>query len=395
MEITLLDNKKSIKQLVEVDINESILDTLNKELASDNYNFVITAENVPFAKKQMADLNKSIKFIDTFRKDKVSVESVAIDLFKSNVKEYLALIDAKRDEIKKNVEVFEREAKDLILKELSLYSEEFVKLQGIREDFKEVDIADLIIFGSVTSKGNLTKKAIEAIESRVMICKSKQDKYDMRLKDLEIECRRAGLEAIMTITHVQGIINLDSDAEYQTRLDELISHEIERQNAVKASVQKEADERANREAQQNVLNQQREIRLFFHFDINSLDLANTDKKIVELTHIDYSPFGDFEDFARSVVKEHLDSLEFLRNSLLEKANDLLAEMEKKEIPVVHETIPKDTPKVEEGKKVVFIDVHLQFKVKDSIPNDKIVAKVNQMLKDAGFDESLIGVEVVS
>ena len=401
MEITLLDNKKTIANLVEVDIHDSILGFIENELSKKEYNFVITADDIPKVKKIMADLNKSKDFIDTFRKDKVIIESVAIDLFKSNVKEYLALIDTKREEIKKNVEVFERETKDKILKELSLYSEEFIKSQNIREMFKDIDIIDLMILGSVTSKGALTKKAKEVIESRVMVCKSKQDKYDMRLLGLENESRKAGLESILTITHVQGIIMLD-DSEYERGLENLIIDEINRQHTIKTNLQAEATETANREAQQKVINEQNRIKVFLVVNCDSFDLATTDSKIVEFTNMDYSSYGDYADFARSFVGEQISKLNFHRNDLLKKANDLLAEMESKQKPnieIVEETIPftqnekQDQVKevaanVEVGKKVVFIDVHLQFKVKDTIPNEKIIAKVNEKLKGSFVDKNI-------
>ena len=406
MEITLLDNKKSIANLVEVDINQSIVEFIEKELQTDGYNFIVTADNLAFAKTKMADLNKSIKFIDTFRKDKVSAESVAIDIFKVNVKKYVALIDSKREEIKKNVEVFEKETKDNILKELSLYCEQLVKEQNIRDNFLAVDIVDLIVLGSVTAKGALTKKAKETVESRVNVCKAKQDKYDMRLMQLENLSYQNGLATPLTITHIQGIILLDSDDEYNIKLNELIASEMNRQNTIKENLQKEADEKAEKGAQQKVINEQNRIKSIFAVNLGDLD--NTDYYIANLSAInDFSEYGDFADFARSFVGEQISRLNFHRNDLLKKANDLLAEMEsnqKPEVEIVHETIPstqeekhqqvKENQNVEDDKKVVYIDVKLQFKVKKTVASDRILDKVNQMLADAGFSESILSVEVV-
>jgi len=403
MEIALLDNKKSIANLVEVDTNKSILEFMENQLSKKEYNFVITADDIPKAKKIMADLNKSKDFIDTFRKDKVSIESVAIDVFKDNVKKYIALIDAKREEIKKNVEIFERETKDNILKELSLYSEQLLKEQNVRDNFIDVDIADLIVLGSVTAKGALTKKARDAVESRVAKCKSKQDKYDMRLLKLENASHTAGLETPLTITHIQGIILLDDDSEYETKLNELIASEIERQNTIKENLQREANEKAEKEAQQKVINEQNRIKSIFAVNLGDLD--NTDYFIANLTTIkDFSEYGDFADFARSFVSEQISKLNFHRNDLLKKANDLLADMESKQKPaveIVHETIPStQQEKVEQiqevagdDKKIVYIDVKLQFKVKKTVADEKILNKVNEMLSAAGFNESILSVVV--
>ena len=401
MKITLLDNKKTIANLVEVDIHDSILEQVKKDLEKDEFNFVVTNDNLKFAKDKMADLNKSIKFIDTFRKDKVSVESVAIDLFKKNVKEYLALIDAKRDEIKKNVEVFERETKDSILKELSLYSEEFIKLQNIREMFIEVDIADLIKLTSVTARGALTKGAKEAIESRVNVCKSKQDKYDMRLMQLENESYKAGLESPLTITHIQGIISLDSDAEYQKRLEDLISTELDRQETMKSNLQKKSDS----EAQQKVLDEQNRIKDFYRIDFNGLDLAGTDTLIAGYSSIDYSTFNDFEPFARSFVGEQISKLNFHRNDLLKKANDLLADMESKQKPnieIVEENIPftqeekhDQVKEVAANRKIVRINAVFEVEVPAHVSSDAVLNKVRSRLSDCDINsDTLKSLEVI-
>jgi len=403
VQITLLDNKKSIKQLVGVDTNKSILEFIEKELDADEYNFIVTSENLPFAKKAMAGLNKSKDFITAFRKDKVNAESVAIDTFKDNVKEYIALIESKREKIKKDVEVFETKAKDSITKELSLYCEESLTIQKIRFEFNEVKLSDLIVLGSVTSKCALTKKAKETIEGRVMACKSKQDKYDMRLLALENESRKSGLEAILTITHVQGIIMIDDDNEYNVKLNELISSEIDRQNTIKANLQRESDERANREAQQRVINEQNRIKNIFAVNFDNLTIDSIDMCIENFENLINDDYGDYKLFALEYFAARVNKLTDIRANIVQ--SNQISES-KKEIPVVHENIPYtqeekseqiknvSVENVEVGKKVVLIDVHLQFKVKDTIADDKIIDKVNSMLKAAGFDESLIGVEVV-
>lgn len=390
MQIALLEEKKSIKQLVEVDTNKSILEFIEKELKADEYNFIVTSDNLAFAKTKMADLNKSSKFIDTFRKTKVASESKDIDTFKDNVKKYVALIDDKREQIKKDVEVLEKETKESILKELSLYCEEFIKIQGIRDNFKDVDIIDLMVLGSVTAKGSLTKKARETIESRVNVCKSKQDKYDMRLMKLENLSHNAGLESPLTITHVQGIILLDDDEEYSFKVEGLISSEIDRQNTIKANVEKQARENAEREAQQKVINEQNRISDIFK-SIATDSSLDIDSKIFGVSNYDCSHFGQFESFARDKAQ-----------MVISELNSFKKEMSKKEVPIVHETIPftqdekaQIVKENEDGKKVVYINVELQFKVKDSIHDSKIVGKVHKMLTDAGFVESLMSVQVVS
>ena len=411
MEIELLDEKKTIKQLVAKTTNSSILEFIKKELDADKFNFIITAENMQVAKDAMASLNKSKDFITAFRKEKVNAESVAIDSFKENVKEYIALIEAKREKIKKDVEVFEKEKKDSIAKELSLYTDNAIKEAGLRYEFSKVDTADLIKLGSVNPSGSLKKATTETIDGRVLACKSKQDKYDNRLLRLENESFKAGLQSPLNINHVQGIINLDDDEVYQNNLKELIASEIARQNTIKENLQKEANEKAQREAHQEVLDGQRRIADIFS-SIDSDNNLSIDDKILAIEDYDCSQFAQLESFARSKGQLVVSELRNLKDSLEQAQKNVTVTVADKEIPVVYETIDTekekeahqlsvnngvipDTPKVEDGKKVVLIDVHLQFKVKDTIPNEKIINKVNLMLTVAGFDESLIGVEVVS
>jgi len=399
MEIALLDNKKTIANLVEVDIHDSILGSINKELAKDEYNFVVTSDDVPKAKNILADLNKSKDVIDTFRKTKVASESLNIDLLKDNCKIYIDLFDAKREEIKKKFEVFEKEKKAKITKELSLYADKAVKDANLRYEFSKVDTADLIKLGSVNPGGSLKKSTIETIDGRVLACKSKQDKYDMRLMQLENESRKAGLEAILTITHVQGIISLDSDAEYQTRLNGLIECEMNRQNTIKENLQKEADEKAQREANQNVLNEQNRIKDILFVDFTLLNIDNIDTTMNLYKDEDLSIYNEFRAFAENVVSDNIVRFNRVRTDLIEA--DKLAKSQKsvvannKEIPVVHETIPKDTPKVEEGRKIVRVMAIWAIEVPIHVSDEAVLNKVNKELekRDAKGD-SFESLEVI-
>jgi len=399
MKLEILDAKQPIKQLVVVDTHQSILTALNAELSKEEFNFVVTAENLPFAKTQMAALNKSKEFFKSFRKQKVADESQDIETFKANFKEYDTIIDNKRESIKRSTDAFEQEQKDSITKELSLYAEESIKAQNIREEFKEVNTADLILLGSVTPKGALTKKVKDTIDSRVLLCKSKQDKYDMRLMKLENLSYQNGLESPLTITHVQGIIYLDSDEEYNEKLNELISSEMDRQNTIKQNLQQQADKEAKENAKREMQQAQNKIRNIFMKDYGSMNLTigQVNDFINQFTNYDHSQFGDNEDFARNIANGQIDFLKKVRYAI-EQKNHIKESYPGVEVQheIIKEVEPKqDIPSVEHGMKVVLVDVHLQFKVKDTIPNDKIIKKVNDMLSVAGVKDSLIDVEVVS
>jgi len=391
MEIVALDKRKSIKNLVGDDIDKSIIEFIESELSKDEYNFIITADDIPKAKKVMAELNKSKDFITAFRKDKVNAESVAIDTFKDNVKKYIELIDAKRDQIKKDVEVFERETRDSITKELSLYSTELIETIGIRDNFIDVDIVDLIVLGSVTAKGALTKKARETVNARVMACKAKQDKYDMRLMKLENLSYSNGLETPLTITHIQGIINLDSDSEYEEKLHELISSEMERQNTIKANLAKEANENAQREAHQEVLDGQSRINSIFNGIATATDVS-IDDKIEKLYNYDFKQFAQLESFARSKSDSVIHELKSFK---AQSESQQPTKVKDKVIPIVHETIPKDTPKVEVGKKIVRINAVFEVEVPGHVDSGAVLNKVRSRLLECDIDsDTLKSLEVV-
>ena len=172
---------------------------------------------------------------------------------------------------------------------------------------------------------------------------------------------------------------------------------------MKANLQKEANRNAESEARQELHHEYNRIRGIFQADYGSMNLSieQINKYISNFKNYDFSEFGDNELFASSLANDQVSFLGRLKGHLESKAREVDTPSK---VETVHETIPMEQKEkrelksyevVEDGKKIVLVDVHLQFKVKNTIPDERIVAKVNQMLTAAGFDESLLGVEVVS
>ena len=415
MQIELLNQNKTIAQLVGEDIDAQIIEFIKTELSSDAYNFIVTSENLKFAKDKMAELNKSIKAIDTFRKDKVSQESIAIDAFKVNNEAYISLIDAKREELKKAVDVFETETKATITKELSLYADKLLKDHGIRQVFNDVDIVDLIVLGSVTAKGALTKKARESVEGRVMACKSKQDKYDMRLMQLEILSNRAGLASPLTLTHVQGIIYLESDTEYSDGIEKLLESELGRQDTMKKNIEAKAQEDALEKAKIELQKEQNHIRGIFNgaWGTANLSLDEVREKIAEFENYNFAIFEGNESFALFTAKEQIEYLKKIEYSIIksDKAKEVLnrgatseieARKELNGVTVVEETVPftpeekkEQREDVEAGKKVVTIRAEFVITVPSHVSDSAVLNKVVSRLDEAGISSDTIkSVEVV-
>jgi len=378
MEIVLLDEQKSINQLVSSEVDKSILGFIRSELEKDEYSFIVTADNLKFAKDKMADLNKSIKFITEFRKEKVNSESITIDEFKENVKEYIRLIDEKREQIKKDVDYFESETKKAITTELSLYLDELIGTHSLRDGFNKITFDDLVVLGAVTAKGLLTKKTCEVLEGRVMACKSKQDKYDMRLLQLENVSHRSGLESPLTITHVQGIIYLDDDVEYQSSLDSLMASEISRQNTIKENIRVQMQRDSKQALSKDSDSERERVLSIFHNKWNTMNmtLGDIQSKISEFERFDFSQFNYHSDFAKHLANEQIQMLKKMESALLQKstapANDL-----------------------DSDKKIVTIKVEFAIKVPSTVKDSSVLLKVMNRLQECGIDAaSIVSAEVV-
>lgn len=393
MEIVLLNEEKTIKQLVKQDVNKSILEFIESELSKDEYSFIVTSDNLKFAKDKMAELNKSKSFIDGFRKDKVNTESVAIDTFKGNVKAYIALIETKREQIKKDVEVFEAETKKAITKELSLYADELIKASALTYDFNKVEFVDLIVLGSVTAKGALTKKARESIEGRVMACKSKQDKYDMRLLQLQNVSYKAGLESPLTLTHVQGIIMLEDDSKYGLGLESLIASEIGRQDTMKANLVIKAKEEADRNARQDIVDGQNRIRSIFQggWTTKVMTIEEVRDKIIQFTEYNFSQFAQEEVFATNMAHDQIEILKKIEWSMTQKERAAKSSLSQNK---ASSTTPIND-KCEDGKKIVTIRVDFQIKVPPYVKDSSVVGVVMKRLIEADINkDSIKSIEVV-
>jgi len=402
MEIVQFNENKTISNLVEKGTKISILEYINKELDSDEYNFIVKEEDLPKAKSLMASLNKNIQSVKEFCKSKIDLESADIETLKLHRNEYVSLIQKKRDQIEEKVNVYIIKKKKDVKIELDEYLAQIISSVGIRNEFVKVSIDDLVITGNVTPKGVLKKSAKDAVEARVGVCKSKQDKYDMRLKDLEIESLKAGLGAPLTLTHIQGIIYLDDDNEYNDKLNALIADEINRNEVIKAEIQKEADAKAQREAHQEVLDGQNRINSIFN-DIAKDGILSIDEKIRTIDGFDFSQFAQLESFARAKAQSVISELnDFKRQSEKEKfVSKPLAEVHP-QMEIVRENIPftqeekvQQIKEASNDKKVVTIQAIFEVVVPGHISSDSVLSRVRSRLSECDInDDTLKSLEVV-
>ena len=254
-----------------IEINKSRLDgnlpilVLNKsmqdlekevlvELGKNEYNSIVVMDNFKQMKESSQFLGKVAKQISDFRIAKVKEETQDIKLFEDSLKKFTNMFKEKQDTIKSGLDVFEEQTRQKVLLVCKEYFEEFSLQVGLRPEFKKINLDDMTQTGYATATFKISKKGIDEVERRVNIQLTLQTKVDNRLLNLENECLKVGIEPL-TEQHIKGFL-FASDEEYQKQLKELIESEITRNEAIK----KRADEQAERDAKEKLLNEQKALK---------------------------------------------------------------------------------------------------------------------------------------
>lgn len=254
-----------------IEINKSKLDgnlpilVLNKsmqdlekevlvELGKNEYNSIVVMDNFKQMKESSQFLGKVAKQISDFRIAKVKEESQYIKLFEDSLKKFTNMFKEKQETIKSGLDVFEEQTRQKVLQVCKEYFEEFSFQVGLRQEFRNIDLNDMTQTGYATATFKISKKGIDEVERRVNIQLTLQTKVDNRLLNLENECLKVGIEPL-TEQHIKGFL-FASDEEYQKQLKELIESEITRNEAIK----KRADEQAEKDAKEKVLNEQKALK---------------------------------------------------------------------------------------------------------------------------------------
>lgn len=406
--LSLLVNGKSTKELTTVEVHSQIKESVLNYLKENRFNYIVTSSNLKEVKANNTELNKSIKTIKEFGKNLVEKESADIVAFKANIKEYFEEIEAKRQARIKDVQVFEDETRN-ILKELTIsYIKEQFETLKVQEQFQKLEYLDLIIISNLTASGALTKGIKSSLDMRIQQCKTKQDKYEMRLLKLENTCYQKGLEIPLTLNHVQGFIFDDDDSIYEEKLNKLISDEIARNEQIKAQMKA----RAEQEAKNAVNAQIAKANNIFLNSWGAMDLNVLESKIKEIENYDISCFNLCIDHAKALKD---DAINFINQNIWSKKKAL--EETKKAIedtisysdnnkivaPHVDTTIAEDVTPFDniaiEENMVTNSDeriINAKFKINGTsgLSDSDIISAIKDILFAAGVDkESLISLEV--
>lgn len=196
------------------------------------YDLLIDADSVKVAKKMATEINKTSKQISTLRKEKVAEMSAPIKEFEEEAKALTALCEKSRQKLLSQVKVYEDEQRVECQRLLDIELEATYNKYGVTAEFQLVESSDLAIISNLNKSG-LAKKAVDAIDERVLKAKEFQEKIGKRLMTLEAICFKGGLQAPLTRENINHFLMTEDDDEYLARLVSLIENEIARINSMK------------------------------------------------------------------------------------------------------------------------------------------------------------------
>jgi len=184
------------------------------EVEVSKYDIDVTEDKVKDAKKLATELNSVTKAINAVKKEKLLELEAPIKQFKSDIADLNDIVQSGRSKILSQVKIFE----DKVLQEIAeavidKFNEEY-KIQDLSEDYSGLPFKDLILLGSITKSGTLTKKVNDEIVARVATAKQKQ-----KLDEAEAEKEALRLEAEVN-KRVAEQRERDIKAEAQKKIDE-------------------------------------------------------------------------------------------------------------------------------------------------------------------------------
>ena len=208
----------------------------------EKYSIEVTDENIPEAKKVMANFNKVKTAIGDRYKFFIDKLSTPINQLKNEKKEIEAIITDGRQKIADGVAAFENAKLEQIAERINEYVKSLCDEKGL--NCERINTADLIKLSAVTTAGSLAKPTKEAIEGKIAaleneILQAKLAEQEKQRRDAEI-AERARKEAEERAAREKA----EMEARAKAREAEILAR-AEREKA-------EAAQRAEREKQEAV-----------------------------------------------------------------------------------------------------------------------------------------------
>ena len=374
-------NGASTKSLTEANIHESLVKGIKEYTSEDRFNYLVDADNLVDVKKNNTELNKSIAIIKGKGKELVDIESHSINAFKANIKEYIGLIEAKRLERLEDVNVYEDKTRKEIEKLIVSYVYDELESNNVRDGFNDISWSDLVIVSNKNKSGkSLASKCIKELDTRIMVQKSKQDSYDMRVLSLENICYKRGLKVPLDENHIQGIIFEDDETKYNFQLDTLINNELIRAEKQEKLMAVKIREDEEKKAREKVSNQQNEVRFAFGETLNYMDIDRLSEFLTNFENCDLSKFDLCQDYAiemRDKAIKEITQLIANKKQALQDTKEVIEEIVPVE-KVIKEVAPIIEPKTI-GTKIVNISISFGIEVKENTNVDNVIKHIKKLL----------------
>lgn len=155
----------------------------------EKYSINVTEENIPEAKKVMANFNKVKTEIGERYKFYIDKISAPVNQLKAEKKEIEAIITDGRQKIADGVANFENAKLEVIAARIAEYTKSLCDEKEL--NFERINTADLIKLSAVTPAGTLAKATKEAIEAKIQaleneILQAKIAEQEKAARDAEI-----------------------------------------------------------------------------------------------------------------------------------------------------------------------------------------------------------------
>lgn len=223
----------------------------------EKYSINVTEENIPEAKKVMANFNKVKTEIGERYKFYIDKISAPVNQLKAEKKEIEAIITDGRQKIADGVANFENAKLEAIAARIAEYTKALCDEKGL--NFERINTSDLIKLSAVTSAGTLAKATKDAIEAKIQaleneILQAKIAEQEKAARDAEIAAQ-ARREAEERAAREKA----EMEARAAQREAELLARaEREKQEAIERAKAEQASPQAFYDAQREILQKPRE-----------------------------------------------------------------------------------------------------------------------------------------
>ena len=206
----------------------------------EKYSINVTEENIPEAKKVMANFNKVKTEIGERYKFYIDKISAPVNQLKAEKKEIEAIITDGRQKIADGVANFENAKLEVIAARIAEYTKALCEEKGL--NFERINTSDLIKLSAVTSTGALAKTTKDAIEVKIQtleneILQAKIAEQEKAARDAEIaaQARREAEERAAREKAELEAKAAQREAELLARAEREKQEAIERAKAEQAS----------------------------------------------------------------------------------------------------------------------------------------------------------------